>query len=73
MTEKRVFDSNFHKNYVGGEGVVVDKQITTLKTREYSSQTAEDILAEYRRYVNDPKAELPEVILAELRLSGKIK
>ncbi len=36
-------------------------------------QTYEDILKEYRMYVKDPKAELPEELLKELRKLGKIQ
>ena len=36
-------------------------------------QTYEDLLKEYRIYVNDPKAEFPEEILLELEKQGKIK
>lgn len=61
MTEK-IFESAFHKRYVGGEGEVVDKPIkvevvnTTPETRE------EELLSLYRKYIGDPKAELPEEI-----------
>jgi hypothetical protein len=36
-------------------------------------QTYEDILKEYRMYVNDPKAELPADIVEELKKFGKVK
>lgn len=36
-------------------------------------QSYEDLLAFYRVYVNDPKAEFPPEIVEELRKQGKIK
>ncbi len=36
-------------------------------------QTYEDLLKQYRVYVNDPKAEFPPEILEELKKQGKIK
>jgi len=73
MIEKR-FDSKFHKFYVGGsEGVIEDKQFVEVDTNTIRPQTVEDVLAEYRAYVRDPKAQLPSAILEELRLQGKIQ
>lgn len=72
MTEQK-FESKFHKQYVGGEGVVEDKGFVNLdKNDEIIPEKIEDILREYRKYVNDPKAELPEAIVEELRMLGKI-
>ncbi len=70
MTE---FDSIFHKHYVDGSGVVIDKGEPYRPKNEIKGQTYEEILAEYRAYVHDPKAELPEEILEELRKQGKIE
>lgn len=71
MTEQK-FDSKFHKMYVGGEGEVIETPLHTTTSMEIQPRTLEDILEEYRRYVNDPKAELPEIVLTELRKLGKI-
>ncbi|HOX95805.1 MAG TPA: hypothetical protein PLI45_00270 [Candidatus Woesebacteria bacterium] len=65
MTENlRVFDSEFHRRYVGGDGVVCEGPIvliSPMKT-EIRPTTYEEVLADYRRYVGDPKAELPDEI-----------
>ncbi len=69
MTE--IFEDIFHKKYVGGVGEVREKpvQVSDLVLR---GQTPEDVLAEYRWYMRDANAQLPEVILEELRTQGKI-
>jgi len=73
MTEKRIFDSNFHRWYVGEGNGVVDLGSEPYKSKnEIRGQTYEDLLAQYRRYVNDPKAEFTQEILEELRRLGKI-
>ncbi len=63
MTEK--FESIFHKRYVGGQGEVceMEKQNREKKKETAVMTTLEDVLFEYRKYVNDPKAELPEIIM----------
>ena len=71
MTEQK-FESKFHKMYVGGEGEIEEKVLHITPSVEVQPRTLEDILEEYRRYVNDPKAELPEIVLEELRKLGKI-
>lgn len=77
MTEK--FDSKFHKEYVRGEGEVVEKlsdisSQTRLPDGQVSvaSRTYEDVLAEYRWYIRDPEAVLPEEIEKQLELLGVI-
>ena len=62
MTE--IFESEFHKRYVGGEGEVEKKQIKRglPSTGEIRPTTLEDLLAEYRWYMRDPNAQLPEEI-----------
>lgn len=62
MTEK--FESIFHKRYVGGEGEVEEKPITLVSEVHTAIRptTLEEVEAEYRWYVGDPKAELPEEI-----------
>lgn len=66
------YDSNFHKRYLDGSGVVIDKGAPYAPKNEIRGQTYEDILAEYRMYMNDPKAEFTEEMLEELRRLGKI-
>lgn len=66
------FDSKFHKSYVGGEGEVVDKSWIRLEGIRMEAMSFEEIREEYRRYVNDPSAELPEPLLEELRVQGKV-
>lgn len=72
MTEKRVFDSNFHRWYVGGEGEVSIGSEPFRPKNEAVGKSYEEVLAEYRAYVRDPQAELPEEILEELKKFGKI-
>ena len=74
MTENKgenKFDNQFHKRYIGEPGDVVDRSLPRLST-DMPILSYEDILKEYRAYVRDPKAELPEEILETLRLGGKI-
>lgn len=64
MTE-RIFESAFHKRYVGGEGEVLEKRVATTDDKDdlkVGGITEERVLEEYRKYVRDPKAELPEEI-----------
>lgn len=70
MTEQ--FDSVFHKRYVSGDGIVIEKGPYYQPKNEVIPQTYEDILAEYRKYVGDPEAELPDEIVEHLRVLGKI-
>lgn len=67
-----IFDSVFHKRYVGGEGDV--KADTSSNNADidsgYVSTTLEDVLAEYRWYINDQKAELPESLVKQLLSMG---
>lgn len=53
--------------------MIEDKQFVEVDTNTIRPQTVEDVLAEYRAYVRDPKAQLPSAILEELRLQGKIQ
>jgi len=70
-TGGKKFDNQFHKRYIGGLGEVVDQPLSELIT-SIPTLSYEDVLKEYRAYVRDPKAELPEEILETLRLGGKI-
>lgn len=68
MKEQK-FESKFHKNYVGGEGVVEEKEYSFLRhSVEFGKMTIDDVLAEYRKYVGDPNAELPQEILEQINL-----
>ena len=70
MTE--VFDSVFHRKYVGGVGEVKEKPLSpAVRENVVSPISYEDVLHEYRVYVRDPEAELPEEILRSLSLSKK--
>ena len=62
---ERIFESAFHKKYVGGEGEILEKTVSTLDDKDslrVRRTTEEEVLEEYRRYVRDPKAELPQEI-----------
>jgi hypothetical protein len=67
------FDSEFHRRYVGGEGEVEDKPSVDGKQPRLEGMSVEEILEEYRRYVGDAEAELPEWLVEQLILIGKIK
>jgi hypothetical protein len=68
MTEK-IFESAFHKRYVGGAGDVVVKQVTNEPVKKRTRETTEEeVLSEYRRYIGDPSAELPEAVRKTLLL-----
>lgn len=69
MTQK--YESEFHKRYVGGVGEVDLGDIPKSKV-EIVVQSYEEILDHYRKYVGNPEAELPEAILRELRIQGKL-
>jgi len=62
MTE--IFESEFHRKYVGGEGEVREKRagFGLSSTGETRAATLEDLLAEYRWYMRDPNAQLPEEV-----------
>lgn len=62
MTEK--FESQFHKRYVGGEGEVEEKPIILISPNRsvIRPTTLEEVEDEYRRYVGDMTAELPEEV-----------
>lgn len=64
MTE--IFESEFHKKYVGGEGEVVEKPVKNEPKINVRGTTEEEVLIEYRRYIRDPLAELPEAIRSTL-------
>ena len=66
------FENKFHKKYVSGEGKIEEGKPNRLVTEIYRGMSYEDVLAEYRRYVKDPKAKLPEKIMEFLRITGKI-
>jgi hypothetical protein len=60
---ERIFESAFHKQYVGGDGEVVGKPIEIIEDKSKTRTTTEaEVLSEYRKYVGDPSAELPEEI-----------
>jgi len=64
MVEK--FDSKFHKDYVRGAGEIVPPAEVKIPEIIVIKRSFEEVLAEYRRYVRDPNAELPEDILKTL-------
>ncbi len=70
MTE--IFDSIFHKRYVDGSGVVIDKGVPFTPKNEVKGQTYDELLADYRRYMRNPKAEFTQEMLEELARLGKI-
>ena len=71
MTEK--YDSKFHKQYVSGEGEVEEKPMVILKSEnKLSKEKTEDVLAWYREYIGDAKAELPVEVLKSFVALGKI-
>ncbi|KKT36631.1 MAG: hypothetical protein UW26_C0042G0004 [Candidatus Collierbacteria bacterium GW2011_GWF1_44_12] len=75
MTETKgnqTFQSEFHRRYVGGEGEVVERPMAVLSTRVIDAKTYQDVLSEYRWYMRDPKAELPEEIVEILKTIGKV-
>lgn len=63
MTE--IFLSDFHKRYVGGEGEVENKPIILISPERVSPKptTLTEVEEEYRKYVNDPTAILPQEIV----------
>jgi len=68
---ERIFESAFHKRYVGEtEGSVVEPNISKKSENTVPKTRIEDVLALYRRYVGDPTAELPESIKKSLLING---
>ena len=65
MTEK-FFESAFHKRYVGGEGEIIEKTIKVEPINKTRETREEEVLSEYRRYIGDPNAELPESVRSVL-------
>ncbi|NCP47439.1 hypothetical protein COT86_01080 [Candidatus Collierbacteria bacterium CG10_big_fil_rev_8_21_14_0_10_43_36] len=71
MTEK--FKDKFHKEYVGGSGLVEDRSCSSvIAEARVVAMSYEEILAEYRWYVKDPTAELPQRIMEQLVIAGKV-
>ena len=70
MTEK--YDSKFHKLYVGGDGEVTDTPLMTMGRQEYPRISYEDVLVEYRKYIGDSSAELPEIVIEQMKNLGLI-
>lgn len=73
MAEKTIFDSKFHKWYVGGEGEVRETQEHFKPKNVVIPRSYHELLAEYRMYVGDATAELPEEVLAQLQKSGRVE
>lgn len=77
-TEEK-FDSAFHKKYVGGVGVVDDKNgdrvhhLDRPMTDEFSYDLYERVLSEYRWYIKDKTADLPEEVKEDLKKIGIVK
>ena len=58
-----IFESAFHKKYVGGEGEVDDSPKSITEDRPMiRTMTEAEVLRDYRKYVGDPSAELPEEV-----------
>lgn len=58
---ERIFESAFHKRYVGETEGIIEETHTPIEVKHaIKKTTVEEVLAEYRRYVGDPNAELPE-------------
>lgn len=51
---------------------MVEKEAPDLPIGQIQGQSYEEVLAEYRWYVRDPEAELPEEVVEQLVLLGKI-
>jgi hypothetical protein len=69
MTEK-VYESQFHKWYVGGQGRVELKPLVEAPRRDPVSNLRRDFGG--TEDINDYDAQLPEEIMEELRKLGKI-
>jgi hypothetical protein len=59
-----IFDSAFHKRYVGGEGEIAE-ELSQEFNQPVVGMTMEQTLDKYRIYVRDQKAELPEEVMEE--------
>lgn len=66
-----MFDNKFHKKYVGGAGEVKEPKEMINPLPSKRGVTYERVLAEYRKYVNDPLAELPEVVAKAFLLTSQ--
>jgi hypothetical protein len=67
------YDNRFHKWYVGEQGdVQVEERVVEISSGGLITEDYETVLAEYRAYVRDSKAELPKEVIETLRLLGKI-
>lgn len=71
MTE--TFENIFHKRYVGGVGEVKEKPLPRQVEVPLRARTYEDVLAEYRWYMRDKTAELPDEIMEELVKQGMVQ
>jgi len=58
--------------YVRGDGEVVERPNSPVTTDMISGLSYEEILAEYRWYVGDSTAQLPQEILERLIITGKV-
>ena len=73
MAEKVTYSSRFHRWYVGDpEGEIAEGPIRAAETGKIRQVSVEEILAQYRAYVHDPEAELPQIVIDQLRVAGKI-
>ncbi len=60
----QVFESRFHRWYVGGEGLVVEKPLPERADKGVDRKERYlQVLAEFRRYVRDSEAILPDEVL----------
>ncbi len=69
MTEK--FESKFHRWYVGGHGEIEEKPLASESRATIRRITLEEVLGQYRKYVNDPSAELPDSVIQAFMLSNQ--
>lgn len=60
MTENPVFDSEFHKRYVGGDGDIASKEAPVQPRMGLKKTTEEELLVSYRNYMHEPNIELPD-------------
>ena len=72
MTEKRICDSNFEKKYLGltDDEAVVEEKNAVSGGEVKIQKTLQDVIDEYRWYMRDPEAELPEEIMEDLKKMG---
>jgi hypothetical protein len=58
-----IYESEFHRRYVGGVGgMIMEEDINFMKPIILPEITEDEVLAEYRKYVGDPEAQLPEEV-----------